>query len=493
MNETFKADLFEPDVHFQIEEAKGEQVGGQAILGKIRGNFFVPDGVSRNNRFYPRDLWEKTLTNPNTVKRLQERRMLGTISHEQPLNDTALLEGKISHIVTDLRVEGNKGVGEAVILDTPAGRNLNVLLRAGSKLFVSSRANGSFEGEEKGVPRVNPETYILESFDFVIDPGFVQANPQLVEKLEKMIEEQSEKEHVAERFQNLLHEPKESPAQVPAINPTLKGDKLTMEKELFETILKEKNSAESRLEKTLGELQDKDREVTSLQLKLESVTKDLEEAKNEFTVSSEESNHLKEQIEKLQDQVKTLEAYEAFGTPEELEEAFDAAETRIKEYKEVGEPAEITEKLSKFEEELKAYHELGTTEEIEEAFSRSLQVVEAYKELGTPAEISEAFDRVDVVTENFRQKEAETRAGELAKELGVAEATVSTLIAKDMSDDEIREHVSGLKESLNVSSRYEKRGDSKEGKGSEKGGFMNESRGRNLINSLVRPAIAPKK
>ena len=57
----FKQDLFESGLPFTIEEAK-ETIQGQGVIGKVKGPFFVPDGVSRNNRYYSKDLWEQTLS-----------------------------------------------------------------------------------------------------------------------------------------------------------------------------------------------------------------------------------------------------------------------------------------------------------------------------------------------------------------------------------------------------------------------------------------------
>lgn len=45
-----------------LEEGKSlQEVDGQIILGKISGPSFFGDGVSRNQRFYPRELVGKTI------------------------------------------------------------------------------------------------------------------------------------------------------------------------------------------------------------------------------------------------------------------------------------------------------------------------------------------------------------------------------------------------------------------------------------------------
>ena len=181
MGQQMLVDIFEPDISFEVEESNG---GNRSIIGKVRGQFFVPDGYSRNKRYYPRELWEKVLNDEELKEKLKNRRMIGTIGHSSPINDETIAEGKISHVVTKLWIDENgRGMGEAEILNTPAGRILKTLLEAGVRLYVSSRAYGSYKGKDpKGeYPSLDPDSYILETFDFVYDPGFLQAKPELVE------------------------------------------------------------------------------------------------------------------------------------------------------------------------------------------------------------------------------------------------------------------------------------------------------------------------
>ena len=181
--ERFQGDIFESELKFTIDEANDE-VDGKHVLAKLKGNFFVPNGMRRNKRFYQSEVWNRQLSKADIKTKISERRMLGTISHEQPINDQAILEGKVSHTISKLEIrEGKQGYGEALILNTPAGQILNTLARAGVKLFTSSRANGTYKGEIQGAPAVNPDTYQLEGFDFVLDPGFLQASPKLAESL----------------------------------------------------------------------------------------------------------------------------------------------------------------------------------------------------------------------------------------------------------------------------------------------------------------------
>ena len=110
--------------------------------------------------------------------------MFGSIGHDVKLGDVGLREGKASHVTTQAFIDDNGlGIGEALILNTPVGQILNTVLRAGCNLYVSSRADGLFNGTYNGLPVVDEDAYELEGWDFVIEPGFLRANPKISEAL----------------------------------------------------------------------------------------------------------------------------------------------------------------------------------------------------------------------------------------------------------------------------------------------------------------------
>ena len=170
------------------------------ILGIVEGKSFVLDGVSRNGRFYPKQLWENALKNLEVKEMLRDRLMFGCIGHPENYTlDELLAEGKVSHIVTDIKL-GKDGFGYATyeILDTPAGRILETILKAGSKMKVSTRGFGEFSNEAKQIDGkkyqvIDPNTFQLESIDFVIKPGIASVDVKLVEELEKNNKEDIEK------------------------------------------------------------------------------------------------------------------------------------------------------------------------------------------------------------------------------------------------------------------------------------------------------------
>jgi hypothetical protein len=76
---------------------------------------------------------------------------------------------KVSHLITDLKFEGNNVVGKAQILDTPMGKIVKGLLEGGVQLGVSTRGMGSLESRN-GVMYVKDD-FILNTVDIVQDPS----------------------------------------------------------------------------------------------------------------------------------------------------------------------------------------------------------------------------------------------------------------------------------------------------------------------------------
>lgn len=407
-----------------LDEGKSSEVDGKHILGKIAGTFFVPNGTSRNNRFYSEQLWNKQLSKPEIQERVQEKRMFGTISHEAPINDMSLLEGKISHITTKLEIRGTQGYGEALILNTPAGQILNNVLRAGAKLFVSSRAEGRFNGETaEGVPKVDENEYFLQGFDVVLDPGFLQAEPDLIEKLEKLHKEED----------NTVNDNK---------NDISEGDN-KMSNEIITTLTREKIQLEN--------------EVVSLSKDLEAVKNESIIIQNENKTLQDENSRIANELDSVKEKASKTDSYEEIGSVEEIKAKLEA-------YTKLGSPEEIKEKLDTNEAILAEYAEkdLGSAEEIEKAFKVSSEVIEKYREFGSIEDIAKVFEAADIVADNHAAKQKEADIKTIAEDLGISEDKVAKLYGK-MSVEEIREYLKDLAESNENFNKWRK-DDKKENK-----------------------------
>jgi len=135
------------------------------------GEFARADRPTENKRLYTHNLWERELTRLN--KQLAENKVYGELDH--PMDGRTQLK-RVSHIVTDLRLEGDIVVGTAHILSTDAGNNLKAILDAGGSVGVSSRGFGTTKPNMKGEDVVQDD-YKLMTFDFVAEPAQQTAYP----------------------------------------------------------------------------------------------------------------------------------------------------------------------------------------------------------------------------------------------------------------------------------------------------------------------------
>jgi len=184
---------------FKIEERKGNNLPS-GVLMRVSGPFGNIDTKNRNGRIYSAGLWEKVLKDEDTQRKLKDRNLFGEADHPQDLQASI---NRASHIITDLKVNGgNKSIdGTADVLDTPAGRIVQTLFKAGCKLGISSRGAGSIDEKAKSRGQgaiVSEDDYKFGGFDFVTDPSAQNAYPQV-----------SENKILAEGVQTLLHEKKD--------------------------------------------------------------------------------------------------------------------------------------------------------------------------------------------------------------------------------------------------------------------------------------------
>jgi hypothetical protein len=158
-------------LHVKLDLVEG--TGDKA--GKIfaRGEFGHAGKPTANGRFYPPSLWESNIQRLSS--NLSERKVLGELDH--PSDGRTALQ-RASHVITDLRLEGDRVIGEAEILDTSKGRDLKAILQAGVPVGISSRGYGSTKPDGKG-KEVVQEDYKLVTFDFVAEPADNTAYPDV--------------------------------------------------------------------------------------------------------------------------------------------------------------------------------------------------------------------------------------------------------------------------------------------------------------------------
>lgn len=101
---------------------------------------FMQAGIkNRNGRVYPVN--EISAAVDGAGGRIKEQNgIMGELDHPQSLQINL---DRVSHIITELRMQGNDAIGKARLLNTPMGNIARELINSGVKIGVSSRGAGN--------------------------------------------------------------------------------------------------------------------------------------------------------------------------------------------------------------------------------------------------------------------------------------------------------------------------------------------------------------
>lgn len=139
--------------------------GGKSFY--IEGVFMQAEHKNRNGRVYPINVLKKE-TDRYVQEYVNRNRAYGELGH--PDGPTINLE-RVSHMIKELRQEGNDFVGKAKIMDTPYGNIVKNLMMEGATLGVSTRGMGTLEEKSDGTKLVKDDFYLATAADIVADPS----------------------------------------------------------------------------------------------------------------------------------------------------------------------------------------------------------------------------------------------------------------------------------------------------------------------------------
>ena len=151
-----------------VVESEGE--GSKKSL-YMKG-IFIQGGVrNANERVYPVSEIE------NAVNTLNEQisgglSVLGEVDHP---DDLKINLDRVSHMITQMWMDGANGFGKLKILPTPMGQLVSTMLESGVKLGVSSRGSGNVDDVSGKV-----SDFEIVTVDIVAQPSAPNAYPKAI-------------------------------------------------------------------------------------------------------------------------------------------------------------------------------------------------------------------------------------------------------------------------------------------------------------------------
>jgi len=133
----------------------------------IHGIFLQANRKNRNGRIYPLHIMENEV-NRYMKDVVKNNRAYGELGHPQ---GPAINLDRVSHIITELRRDGDNFIGKAKLTDTPMGNIAKGLLKSGANLGVSSRGMGSLKPTKDGIMEVQDDFHLATAADIVADPS----------------------------------------------------------------------------------------------------------------------------------------------------------------------------------------------------------------------------------------------------------------------------------------------------------------------------------
>lgn len=133
----------------------------------IRGVFMQAEVPNRNGRIYRLPILEAAV-NKYIESHVKNKRGYGELGH--PSGPQINLD-RVSHIITELKQNGNNFIGKAKLTETPMGSIAKGLLKSGASLGVSSRGMGSLKPNKEGIMEVQDDFHLATAADIVADPS----------------------------------------------------------------------------------------------------------------------------------------------------------------------------------------------------------------------------------------------------------------------------------------------------------------------------------
>lgn len=162
--------------HLTFDNARMEVLSEESADGKGKNLYmkgvFVQGGVKNaNQRVYP--VQEIAQAVESVHKQIKDGySVLGELDHP---DDLKINLDRVSHMITEMWMDGPNGFGKLKVLPTPMGNLVKTMLESGVKLGVSSRGSGNVN-ESSG----HVSDFEIVTVDIVAQPSAPNAYPKAV-------------------------------------------------------------------------------------------------------------------------------------------------------------------------------------------------------------------------------------------------------------------------------------------------------------------------
>lgn len=154
--------------HVELLEEDNKKTGKKDLC--MKGIFIQGDVRNQNQRVYPvREI--ARAVNSITEKLSGGQSVMGELDHPEELSINL---DRVSHLITEMWMEGADGYGKLKIVPTPMGNIVQTLLLSGAKLGVSSRGSGNV-GDDGSV-----SDFEIITVDIVAQPSAPNAFPRTI-------------------------------------------------------------------------------------------------------------------------------------------------------------------------------------------------------------------------------------------------------------------------------------------------------------------------
>ena len=152
-----------------LTEESNDGKGGKNLY--LKGICIEGGIMNENQRIYPIPEIQRAVGTINETLK-GGKSVLGEVDHP---DDLKINLDRVSHMITDMWMDGHAGIGKLKILPTPMGNLVKTMLESGVKLGVSSRGSGNVN-ESSG----HVSDFEVITVDIVAQPSAPHAYPHAI-------------------------------------------------------------------------------------------------------------------------------------------------------------------------------------------------------------------------------------------------------------------------------------------------------------------------